>query len=281
MEKLQPERLYHYTTVESLALILKNKTLRLNPLNKMDDLQEAQSKSLQDYGQFVFVSSWTDMKEESIPMWKMYSSMEAGVRISLPPDPFQIFGSNPSVFRNLSESEQRKARNSPLDNLETEYVVVNYWKMLDQKCFPSHITYGHLLCKVEYTNDSDKLYPDIEHISDDKILIELDKLGKFKNESWKFQQEYRYRVLLGPGYDSDEIFSTRPSQADINILKKGQRICPIPYVDLHLDTNKLDDMIITMSPCISAANEIIVESLVHQFCPKAQIEKSALAGLVR
>ena len=41
------DRLYHYTTVESLALILKNRTLRLNPLDKMDDLQEAQSQSRQ------------------------------------------------------------------------------------------------------------------------------------------------------------------------------------------------------------------------------------------
>lgn len=72
------DRLYHYTTVESLALILKNRTLRLNPLDKMDDLQEAQSQSRQNYGQFIYVSSWTDMKEESIPMWKMYSSMTSG-----------------------------------------------------------------------------------------------------------------------------------------------------------------------------------------------------------
>jgi len=30
--------LYHYTNVDSFALILKNQTIRLNFLNKMDDL---------------------------------------------------------------------------------------------------------------------------------------------------------------------------------------------------------------------------------------------------
>lgn len=33
-----PAKLYHYTNLESLALILKHKTIRLNPLSKMDDL---------------------------------------------------------------------------------------------------------------------------------------------------------------------------------------------------------------------------------------------------
>lgn len=32
--------LYHYTNVETLALILANRTIRFNALNKMDDLQE-------------------------------------------------------------------------------------------------------------------------------------------------------------------------------------------------------------------------------------------------
>ena len=31
------EYLYHYTTVDTLELILKNKTIRFNPLTKMDD----------------------------------------------------------------------------------------------------------------------------------------------------------------------------------------------------------------------------------------------------
>ncbi|MBE6746525.1 MAG: hypothetical protein E7558_03645 [Ruminococcaceae bacterium] len=36
------EYLYHYTSIETLALILKNRTIRFNSLDKMDDLQEQQ-----------------------------------------------------------------------------------------------------------------------------------------------------------------------------------------------------------------------------------------------
>ncbi len=32
--------LYHYTSIETLALILSNRTFRLNSLDQMDDLQE-------------------------------------------------------------------------------------------------------------------------------------------------------------------------------------------------------------------------------------------------
>lgn len=41
--------LYHYTSLETLALILKNKTLCFNSLLNVDDVEEAQSK---DMGKF-------------------------------------------------------------------------------------------------------------------------------------------------------------------------------------------------------------------------------------
>lgn len=33
-------KLYHYTTIDTLALILKNRTIRFNRLDKVDDLEE-------------------------------------------------------------------------------------------------------------------------------------------------------------------------------------------------------------------------------------------------
>ena len=39
MDKYTGEYLYHYTTVESLALILNNKTMRFSDLNNVDDLE--------------------------------------------------------------------------------------------------------------------------------------------------------------------------------------------------------------------------------------------------
>lgn len=73
--------LYHYTSIETLALILSNRTFRLNSLDQMDDLQEKETSDIKNIGQFCYISSWTDDETESIPMWKMYSSLDSGVRI--------------------------------------------------------------------------------------------------------------------------------------------------------------------------------------------------------
>ena len=77
------EYLYHYTSIETLALILKNRTIRFNSLDKMDDLQEQKTADLQNIGQFCYISSWTDDDTESIPMWNMYASLNLGVRIKI------------------------------------------------------------------------------------------------------------------------------------------------------------------------------------------------------
>ena len=86
-----PKYLYHYTSVESLALILENSTIRLNSLDRMDDLQEKETKDLKGLGSFCYVSSWTDDHSEQIPMWKMYTDLKAGVRIRLKTLPFKTY----------------------------------------------------------------------------------------------------------------------------------------------------------------------------------------------
>ena len=75
------EYLYHYTNIETLALILQNHSFRFNSLDKMDDLQEQETADLKNVGQFCYISSWTDDVDESIPMWNMYTSINSGVRI--------------------------------------------------------------------------------------------------------------------------------------------------------------------------------------------------------
>ena len=85
-------KIYHYTNLESLALILKNKTIRFNRLDKVDDIEEGNAES---YGvrfcKYVFVSCWTENPIESIPLWKIYSGEFGGVRISVEQEMFQEY----------------------------------------------------------------------------------------------------------------------------------------------------------------------------------------------
>ena len=54
--------LYHYTSIETLALILSNRTFRLNSLDQMDDLQEKETSDIKNIGQFCYISSSSMMK---------------------------------------------------------------------------------------------------------------------------------------------------------------------------------------------------------------------------
>lgn len=47
-------KLYHYTTIDTLALILKNRTIRFNRLDKVDDLEEKVVFCVVNLGQYIF-----------------------------------------------------------------------------------------------------------------------------------------------------------------------------------------------------------------------------------
>lgn len=82
-------RIYHYTSVDTLEKILRNQTIRFNRLDCVDDVQEC---SVSSYAKYVFISCWTESEEENIPLWKMYTNdVTQGVRISLPRDMFKTY----------------------------------------------------------------------------------------------------------------------------------------------------------------------------------------------
>ena len=72
-------KLYHYTSIETLALILKNGTIKFNRLDTVDDLEEAgyTSDGMQ-LGKYMFVSCWTKSSEENIALWSMYADKGRG-----------------------------------------------------------------------------------------------------------------------------------------------------------------------------------------------------------
>lgn len=78
------EYLYHYTSIETLALILANKTICFNNLLNVDDSEEAETFDMGKFGRFVYVSCWTSDGQESIPLWNLYTPNMHGVRIRLP-----------------------------------------------------------------------------------------------------------------------------------------------------------------------------------------------------
>ena len=78
--------IHHYTSINTLARILKYQTIRFNRLDCVDDVSEAKFYGKSDLIKFPFVSCWTDSNVESIPLWHMYTDKMRGVLISLEGD---------------------------------------------------------------------------------------------------------------------------------------------------------------------------------------------------
>ena len=198
MEKLNeanPEYLYHYTDVDTLALILSNRTIRFNSLVNMDDKQEQMSQSNQNFGRFVFVSSWTNNEKESIPMWRMYTTKGRGVRIKLPVNPFRVYEYTKRQHRN-------KHNLSPLLSFGDESVphrfIIPDTELFGNDYHLFNFPVNNQLLKVEYVDDPDLLQPELFKIVGSSGNINMGILGRFKNTYWAFQSEWRYKLDFFP-----------------------------------------------------------------------------------
>ena len=275
MDKI--EYLYHYTSLESLALILKNRTIRLNPLDKMDDIQEQKTADIENIGKFVFVSSWTDDVVESIPMWKMYTDPRCGVRIKLRKNPFLKHGTRGSDFEKVlgATLEDEKSRTTVMDTfldltamLEGGYVSPQGWS-------------GDILTKIEYTNDLDKLEPSVGSCENGKNRIDLGLLGKYKNTHWRFQNEWRYIMDFVPmNFSSNPQQIARYFSQTVLQMSTGIAEPPFRYYDLDIDPKYFEEMEITCSPQMSAGNRTSLETLVERYNPNATILESELLGKI-
>ena len=277
MQTEEVEYLYHYTSIESLALILKNKTIRLNPLDKMDDLQEQKTADVENLGKFVFVSSWTDDSTESIPMWKMYTNSTAGVRIKLRKNPFLWHGTH-------GEDIERALGIPPVNEESKQGFVktfLDYSKLIAGGYFSPQAWGGQILEKITYTNDQAKLEPKVGKFENGQIELKIGDLGKFKNTHWEFQQEWRY-IMSFTAMDFKASMEEMPKLFSQRVLRllQGVEIPPFRYYDLDIDPRYFEEMEITCSPQMTYGNRVILETLVEKYNPNAKIVDSELLGKI-
>lgn len=270
------EYLYHYTNIETLALILKNRTIRFNSLDKMDDLQEQQTADIKNIGQFCYISSWTDDCTESIPMWNMYASLNLGVRIKLRKNPFKVYNNTAETLsKAIKEPVVDKSNGTPLQS------NIPLAEMFEKGFISAQAMSKQLLYKVEYTDDNKKLYPRILKEDGEHFTLALGDLGKHKNLHWKFQKEWRYILVLLP-FDINQSVKNLLTNFQIiaNRMRLGMEKQLFPYYDMVISDEAFEDMDITLSPRISAGSRIIVQNLIEKFNPDATLTESSLVGLI-
>lgn len=271
--------IHHYTTVETVELILESRKIRFNRLDQVDDVRESQTHSGIQCGKYFFVSCWTQIDNESIPQWELYAGQKAGVRISLPNSPFQRKPlSAPAGWAATSAGEIL----SPLSFSEMwndTYFVLPQFLAAD---FGGPVTY---VADIEERYARAIAVEASNGVANIRIQRPFD-LVRLKSPDWAFQHEYRFALFVLPaipipsaGPSSPEFLEAFPSHI-ISSLYYG--IGPaIDYLDVDLSDEALNQMIVTTGPLCSSDAKSRVEDVVQRYAPRARIQESRLTGAIR
>lgn len=273
-----PGYLYHYTNVETLALILKHKAIRFSSLDKMDDLQEQISDDKQNFGKFVFVSSWTSKEDEDIPMWRMYTPKQKGIRIKLAANPFVEYTPTLEEMSKYSDSIF-VAEGEAQANFKT---IIPASTIFNEKFFLVNYVVNKQLFKVGYEDEQNLLKPKILKIQNGEFTISLNEIGIYKNKYWTFQEEWRYRLMFLP-ISAPKLMKELDTEMRVlqSLVISGQAALDFNYYDLKIRDDIFNDMSVTLAPDISESSKIYVELLVKEYCPNCKIKKSILTNLIK
>lgn len=274
------DKIHHYTTIETLALILKTKKIRFNRLDRVDDVTESKIYGNYDMSKYNFISCWTAEQEESIPQWHMYTDKMRGVRISLARELFNY---------------------QPLNTQDGDFVTdgvilspIPFKSMWTDDYFilPIFTNRENFERKVEYVENPYDSYKDVVKIAVDEKgyatvnIKEVAKFAKYKNLEWKFQNEIRFVLFILPGCPipkegiNDKKFGEEFTSLIVNSVLKG--IAPnLDYFDVELNPAALDNIEITLGPLHSDGDRIIVESLLDKYTKNGKLKVSNLTGNIR
>lgn len=270
--------IYHYTSIDVLALILKNKMLKFSRLDCVDDLEEGRVESSGiKLGKHFFVSCWTENPEESIPLWKMYSGDSYGVRIGLDKDMFKRYTVSSGIYNGLPVI-------GTVESLMPVEDIFNKKFMPFPTVAPSSTEDPFFYRKVEYVDDVSKATENIVHIvSKEGNKVDMDmslgQVGRFKHKRWSFQEETRFVISFfpfNPLFANPDTVST----AALNAYLSGTHVDFKEYF-MHLRDDVFDNLEIVLSPMAFEGQKIIVENLCASYAPNAIIKTSSLGPLLK
>ena len=201
------DKVYHYCTIETLKLILENKTIRLSRFDKMDDRTEIEG--LPDMlKKNYFLSCWVNNSKEKIPQWAMYAPK--GVRIELPlrwykKHKIPVVGTDQFITE-LPVNDKDLLINGELIR---QFYPLPFEEMMRKRPYlisPPFNEGEGFIVKVDYSEDFHLKKKETWSISEDNQVVSLGSLAnpiKFKDDYWSFQEEIRYFLFLS-GKDFDQ-----------------------------------------------------------------------------
>jgi len=273
------EVLHHYTSINTLELILKYKKIRFMPLTGLDDVEEGIIQDKQDFTKYCYVSSWTNDEKESIPMWKMYADTVEGVRITLPKMPFKRYMIDlVGKLNSMNVGLQMYA--NTVFSIDDSILPINDIFNDKYSMVTNHA--DKCLVKVAYTDDEARINPKVLTMNNRGQHVMKWDIGMCKNTHWEFQQEWRYILRFMPfGFEfmTRDIFDN-DSRGLVKILKEAPDL-PFKHKDLDIDEDIFKQIVITLAPMSTDKEINRVRELVNQYNTNAPIKDSILKGRMR
>lgn len=266
------DEIYHYTSIDNLELILKHKTLRLNSLKNVDDLDEGQSRDLGRLAPYIFASSWTYDNNENICLWNMYVRGKPGVRLGAPANFLTPTKNTKGMITNHTNTNAICYSITYEDNIDPCSEGYSPFDYHTKDSFFSPVIYND-----DLTFNVTKNYMGMIN---DNLGREL---GLIKNTGWNTQKECRYSVLATPKhyipkhiYSNDEtghecfgaflttIFNLEPTDLD--------------HIDFVLHQDKLNALHFLLGPNTTDIELENFKEKIQLLLPnhKGTIEKSRL-----
>lgn len=271
--------IHHYTSIDTLALILATGNIRFNRLDRVDDTQEIPTIRSVNLSPYFFVSCWTKDQVESIPQWHMYTDSMSGVRISLPDYPFEDKEMSEGGLLGLEKQGEIYSPLSLREIITDDYFIV-----------PSFLDKGFFAKDVIYVEDVESEYGrEVNVAVEDSGQANLrfgSKVGAMKSMDWSFQKEFRFRLQAFPSPSLphsgklDGSFFTDLPRHIMNCIFSG--VAPtLDYIDLKLSKKALDSIVVTTGPLCSQGGRLAVDALVQKYSRGGVVKESSLSGSIR
>jgi len=211
---VSPLRYYHYTSIERLSLILKNRTIRFSRADFVNDLEEINVLDRPEIKKSVFISCWSSDKNESIPMWNLYANNLRGVRIKL---------KSPIFEGSFAPSEVK-------DHECNIMVLKNLKNFIGRTKDYEWVKYLFGPIEVEYRNDTK-----VKVNGPDNTLI-VRNIGTIKPDHWRFEKEYRFLALANHEWNSSSnSFEIKKAPYHSDIISE--------FIDIEIDEEILASFI--------------------------------------
>lgn len=260
-----PDSLYHYTTLESLAYILRDRTFLFRRLSDLNDPLEGKNDSFEHAEKLVYSSSWTASETDTLPMWKMYAGFD-GIRLKFPSD---LFASRSEISSGIWPPTTRFLNTT---QLETEVKLT----LVDERVSQQYEAAFNIISgpdRVEYVSrdEVDKIgkvfY--LQQVNDghEEPVLHLAHVGLTKSNDWSFEQEWRFRI---PYTMHMSVVNGSPAHITDMPLPIESQIF-VPY-----DVEKLAALEILTGPKFSEAQKVLLRSLVDTYAPAACIVDSPI-----